>query len=141
MPGKIKAVLQRYWEIIIYLAFGILVTAANFAVYLPLHNLLGLSATVSNCAAWVAAVVVAFLTNKPFVFKSHDWSLKTVIREFSRFVMFRIGSGIAETAVLLLTVDILTWNGNLMKLLTSIAVVVANYVGSKLLVFKAKNEK
>ena len=138
MLAKLKDLLQRYREIIIYIVFGIVVTLVNFAVYLPLHNLAGLSAAVSNCIAWVVAVLVAFLTNKPFVFKSHDWSWKTVTREFYKFVIFRIGSGMAETAVLLITVDILSWNGNLMKFLTGIAVVIANYLGSKLLVFKRK---
>lgn len=139
MLKKTKAFLRRHWEIVIYLAFGVLVTIANFAVYLPLHNWMGLSATTSNIVAWVAAVLVAFLTNKPFVFKSHDWSPKTVAFEFSKFVMFRIGSGLTETAVLLITVDLLRWDGNIMKILTSVFVVVANYIGSKWLVFKAKN--
>ena len=138
MYNRLKTVWQQYRHIVIYLVFGAVVTITNFAVYLPLHNWLHLSATVSNCLAWVAAVLVAFLTNKPFVFQSHDWSWKTVTAEFSKFVSFRLVSGVAETLILLLTVDMLGWNGNLMKIITSVFVVVANYVGSKWLVFKGK---
>ena len=138
MYNRLKTVWQQYRHIVIYLVFGAVVTITNFAVYLPLHNWLHLSATVSNCLAWVAAVLVAFVTNKPFVFQSHDWSWKTVTAEFSKFVSFRLVSGIAETLILLLTVDMLGWNGNLMKIITSVFVVVANYVGSKWLVFKGK---
>ena len=76
------------------------------------------------------------LTNKPFVFKSHDWSAKTVLPELARFLGCRIGSGVAETLLLLLTVDILGWNGNVWKLITSVLVVLLNYAGSKLFVFK-----
>ena len=90
--------------------------------------------------AWVFAVAFAYLTNKPFVFKSYDWSAKTVVPELTKFVGCRIGSGVVETVLLLLCVDWLNWNGNLMKILTSILVVIVNYVASKLIVFRKKGE-
>lgn len=136
MVEKIKTLVQKHWDIISYLFFGGLTTVVNYLVYLPCYNWLGLSATVSNVIAWVAAVAFAYLTNKPFVFRSYDWSWKTVGPELVKFVGCRVGSGLLETAVLFLTVDCLHWNGNVMKLILSVAVVTLNYVGSKLLVFK-----
>ena len=133
---KLKALMVRYRDVIVYLAFGVLTTAVNYIVYLPCYNVLGLSGSVSNAIAWVGAVAFAYLTNKPFVFRSHDWSAKTVIPELTKFVGCRVGSGVLETAIIFLTVDWLGWNGNVMKLLTSVLVVVLNYIGSKLLVFK-----
>ena len=134
--NPIKAFLQKYWDVITYLVFGVLTTAVNYVIYLPIYNLLGLSAAASNAIAWVGAVAFAFLTNKPFVFKSHDWSWQVVLPELSKFVSCRVASGVAETVILLLTVDMLGWNGNLWKLLTSVLVVVANYFASKFLVFR-----
>ena len=61
---------------------------------------------------------------------------KTVIPELTKFVSCRITSGVLETIILLITVDILGWNGNLWKLATQVMVVVLNYVFSKLIVFK-----
>lgn len=136
MYQKMRSLLVRHWDIISYLVFGVLTTVVNYLVYLPCYNLLGLSAAVSNVIAWAVAVLFAYVTNKPFVFRSHDWSLQTVIPEFAKFVGCRVASGGAETLILLLTVDILGWNGNLWKLLVSVLVVIANYFGSKLLVFK-----
>ena len=133
---KMKTLMARYRDVIVYLVFGVLTTAVNYIVYLPCYNVLGLSGSASNAIAWVGAVVFAYLTNKPFVFQSHDWSAKTVIPELTKFVGCRIGSGVLETAIIFLTVDWLGWNGNVMKLLTSVLVVVLNYIGSKLLVFK-----
>lgn len=133
---KLKALMVRYRDVIVYLAFGVLTTAVNYIVYLPCYNVLGLSGSASNAIAWVGAVAFAYLTNKPFVFQSHDWSAKTVIPELTKFVGCRVGSGVLETAIIFLTVDWLGWNGNVMKLLTSVLVVVLNYIGSKLLVFK-----
>ena len=136
MMLKIRALVEKHWDIVSYLFFGVLTTAVNYLVYLPIYNLLGASAAVSNAVAWVAAVAFAFLTNKPFVFKSHDWSAKTVLPELSKFVGCRVASGVMETLILLLTVDILGWNGNVWKIITSVLVVILNYVASKLLVFR-----
>ena len=133
---KLKALLARYRDVIVYLVFGVLTTVVNYIVYLPCYNVLGLSGSVSNAIAWVGAVAFAYVTNKPFVFRSHDWSAKTVLPELTKFVGCRVGSGVLETAIIFLTVDWLGWNGNVMKLLTSVLVVVLNYIGSKLLVFK-----
>lgn len=136
MLQKIRALVEKHWDIVTYLIFGVLTTVVNYLVYLPIYNLLGASAAVSNAIAWVAAVAFAFLTNKPFVFKSHDWSAKTVLPELSKFVGCRVASGVLETLILLLAVDILGWNGNIWKIITSVLVVILNYVASKLLVFR-----
>ena len=132
--------IRKYWDIISYLFFGVLTTLVNYFIYFPLYNWLRLSATLSNLIAWIFAVAFAYLTNKPFVFKSRDWSKETVIPELTKFVGCRLGSGALETAIIWLTVDMLQWNGNLMKIFISVLVVALNYVGSKWLVF-AKKEK
>lgn len=136
MFQKLKALLIRHYDLLAYLFFGVLTTAVNYAVYLPCYNWWGLSAGISNVIAWVAAVAFAFLTNKPFVFKSHDWSPKVLIPELVGFLGCRVGSGVLETALVSVTVDWLGWNGNWMKLFTSVLVVILNYIGSKLLVFR-----
>ena len=135
MIQKLRGLVVKYWDIVSYLFFGVLTTAVNYIVYLPVYNLLGLSAAVSNVIAWCFAVAFAYLTNKPFVFTSHDWSAKTVIPELTKFVSCRIASGAAETILLLITVEILGWHGNVWKLITSVLVVVLNYLFSKLIVF------
>ena len=131
-----KKLIQKYGDILSYLFFGGLTTIVNYLVYLPCLNWLHWSAGVSNVAAWVVAVAFAFLTNKPFVFKSHDWSAKVLWPELTKFVGCRVASGVIETLILILTVDLMHWDGNLMKLITQIMVVILNYIGSKLLVFR-----
>ncbi len=133
-----KDFLKRHADVLTYLFFGGLTTVVNYLVYLPCYNLFHLSGAASNGIAWAVAVVFAFLTNKPFVFKSHDWSRNVVLPELAKFVGCRLGSGLMETAIIFITVDLLTWSGNWMKLITSILVVILNYFGSKLLVFRKK---
>lgn len=138
MVKKLLQLVKDHWDVVSYLFFGVLTTLVNYAVYLPLYNWADLSATASNAIAWVVAVAFAFLTNKPFVFGSRDWSAKVLWPELTKFVGCRIGSGLAETAIIFVTVDLLAWNGNLWKLLTSVLVVILNYIASKLFVFKNK---
>lgn len=134
--NRIWNLIRKYEDILSYLFFGVLTTVVNYVVYLPCYNMLQLSASVSNVIAWAIAVAFAYLTNKPFVFKSHDWSAKTVVPELTKFVGSRVASGALETGIIFVTVDLLAWNGNVMKLVTSVLVVIINYVASKLLVFR-----
>lgn len=139
--SKIRALICKHYDVLAYLFFGVLTTVVNYVIYLPCYNILGLSGARSNVIAWVAAVAFAYLTNKPFVFRSHDWSAGTVIPELTKFVGSRIASGALETGIIFVTVDCLLWNGNLMKLMTSVFVVILNYIASKLLVFRKKEER
>ena len=136
MVEKLKFYVKKYWDVLIYLVFGVLTTVVNYLIYIPCYDYFGLSAALSNVLAWVAAVAFAYVTNKPLVFHSHDWSAQTVLPELSKFVSCRVASGVLETGILLIAVDLLGWNGLVWKLVTSVLVVVLNYVGSKLLVFR-----
>ena len=138
MIEKLRSLIEKYWDVLSYLFFGVLTTVVNYLIYLPVYNFCGLSAALSNVIAWVGAVIFAFLTNKPFVFRSHDWSAKTVVPELTKFVSCRIASGVLETVILFLAVDCMNWNGNIWKLVTQVLVIIINYVGSKLLVFRKK---
>lgn len=136
----IRKLITRYWDVVIYLLFGALTTLVNFLVYFPLYNWLRWSAFASNAIAWAVAVFFAFVTNKPFVFKSNDWSMHTLLPEISKFIGCRVGSGFLETAMIFLLVDVLLWNGNIIKIAVSVIVVILNYIGSKWVVFR-KNDK
>ena len=135
MYEKLKALYEKHRATGIYLVFGVLTTVVNYAVYLPLYNFMHLPASVCNGIAWVIAVAFAYVTNKLFVFESKSWD-SGVLGELLRFVGSRVASGAVETVSLLLTVDILGWNGNVMKLLLAVFVIVFNYVLSKFFVFK-----
>ena len=138
MMGRIRELLVKHWEVLSYLFFGVLTTAVNYVVFAIAAQVFSDSATVCNVIAWVVAVAFAYLTNKPFVFRSHDWSAKTVVPELGKFLSCRIGSGVMETVIILVSVDILGGNKYLWKLLTNVLVVIVNYIGSKLLVFRKK---
>ena len=129
---------QKTREIIVYLVFGILTTAVNWIVYFPLYYQFHLTGALSTTIAWGVAALFAFLTNKPFVFQSHDWSLSVCAPEFLKFISGRLLSGFLEIAFIKVTVDHLGWNAALWKLIVSIIIVVLNYIFSKLFAFRTK---
>lgn len=137
---KIRDLINKHHDIIVYLIFGVLTTIVNFLVYVPLYHYLNVVAALANILAWVVAVAFAFVTNKPFVFKSHDWSSHVVIPELVKFIGSRVFSGLLETAILAITVDMLQWNALIMKIITAVLVVILNYVASRWIVFARKRD-
>ena len=129
---------KSFFELVRYGVIGVCTTLVNFVIFYLLDTVLGLDANVANVISVVSAVIFAYVTNKPFVFESHNWTWKVVAPEFAKFVGTRVASWLVETGILFLTVDVLHWNGIVWKLVTSVLVVVLNYVGSKLLVFRGK---
>ncbi|MBO5954325.1 MAG: GtrA family protein [Oscillospiraceae bacterium] len=135
MLERIRSFFHGHRDLGPYLLFGSLTTVINYGIYLPLYNSFGVTATASNLIAWAVSVMFAFWTNKSIVYRSRDWHGRTVVRQMVRFFGCRAGTGLAETALLFLSVDLLSLNGNLMKLLVSLFVVCINYVMGRTLVF------
>lgn len=135
---KLLILLKKYRGMISYLFFGALTTLVNVVCYHVLYNVLGIGNDPSTVIAWMAAVVFAFLTNKPFVFESHDWSWSVLWPEVRSFLSCRIGTGVLEFVLMHILVVRLGLNGLVMKLLVNILVIILNYVGSKFLVFRKK---
>ena len=133
---KIIAFLKKQKSLILYAVFGILTTLVNFLVYFPLYNFVGFAAALSNAIAWFIAVLFSFFTNKPFVFGSNDWSVKNTFRELAEFMGCRLITGVLETLLLYVLVDVWLFNGSLWKIIISVLVVILNYIFSRLIVFK-----
>ncbi len=140
MISWIRQMLIKHRELISYLFFGVLTTAVNWAVYYPLVNVADWPAASSKALAWVIAVLFAFLTNKPFVYRSLDWSFRTAFPEFVKFIGCRIGSGLLEIFFIFFTVDLIHWDKNIMNIVVSVFVVLINYVGGKILFHTKKHQ-
>ena len=130
-----KELYMKYKTIVTYLLYGVLTTVVSVASYFVCYDVLGISNVYSTMVSWFLAVVFAFVTNKLFVFDSKKWG-KNAIRETGEFILCRIGTGILELALMYLTVDLLLFDGTLMKIMTNVIIVILNYVLSKLFIFK-----
>ncbi len=132
----IKELLITYKSIIAYLVLGVCTTVVNVVTYFLCYELANIPNVISTIIAWVAAVTFAFLTNKPLVFESKDWSWGVVYPELLKFYGCRIATGIIEVVGMFVLVDLFLFNGTVMKLLINILVIILNYIFSKLIVFK-----
>lgn len=129
-----------------YGIFGVLTTLINWIVYSLLLKGLGLPLMVGNVLSWVAAVLFAYVTNKLWVFESKSWKPELVWKEIVLFFGARIVTGIFEFVMVPLLVAlgvnqaIFGVEGLMAKVIVTIAVIILNYVFSKLLVFRKNAE-
>ena len=135
MTGFIGRLVNR--ETILYLVFGVLTTLVDWLVY-PVMRHFGHTVAVSQSAAWAAAVLFAFVTNKSLVFQSYSIRPSVVIREFISFAACRAFSGALTVAGMVVLVDFLHANEWLSKALVSAVSLVLNYVFSKWFIFRKK---
>ena len=147
---KIKKILNR--ETVLYIIFGVATTAVNYVVFYLLYNVLWNQrrSLAANAAAFVAAVIFAFVVNKLFVFESKSWCMDTLKREIPSFLAARIGSFGIEEAGLFLCEKVLKLGGviaitlggvaldwiTVVKVALAFVVVALNYVFCKLFIFK-----
>ena len=120
-------------ELLFYIIFGILTTLVNIAVYLFFTKILGVNYLISNVIAWFLSVLFAYVTNRIWVFESVNTN---ILKEITLFFSGRIFSGVVDTLLMFIFIDMLLVNDSISKIIIQIIVVVLNYVFSKLIVFK-----
>ena len=149
---KIKELILKYKELLLYLIFGVLTTIVNIATFWAFSKVLGEELyLINNAIAWVVAVVFAFVTNKLVVFESKSWGSKTAGKEFVEFISARIFTFFIEEGGMWLFVDFLNFNektfnvfsfvitGQIVaKLAVGVIVIILNYFFSKFIIFKKK---
>ena len=120
-------------ELILYIVFGVLTTIVNIVVYFFFTKVCGVNYIISNIIAWFLSVLFAYVTNRIWVFESENTNL---IKEAVLFFGGRLFSGVLDTGLMILFIDILTIGDLISKVVVQIIVVIVNYVFSKWIVFK-----
>lgn len=121
------------WEIVLYVIFGVLTTLINVLAYSLFYYLLKLPNTASTVVAWVLSVAFAYITNRIWVFESEN---ENTIRETLNFFLCRTATGILDLVIMYMGVDILLFEGTVIKIFSNIIVIILNYLASKLFIFK-----
>lgn len=139
---KIFKLYKKYKEIINYLIFGILTTIVNLIIkYILLFTILNpanaFELQIAIIISWIAGVLFAYFTNRKFVFESKN---ENKLKEFISFVVARISTLLLEMFIMWFFVTLLKLNSDLyvviFTLVAQVAVVIGNYIFSKLFVFK-----
>lgn len=139
MIEKIKKLWIKYEEIIAYLIVGGLTTVVSWgakflANFLLFDNTLyptGGQNLVLSIINWTAGVIFAYFTNRKYVFKSHE----PMMKEIPKFVLSRVSTLILDTVVMQV-LGAAGVNVLVATLISSVLVIIGNYVFSKLFVFK-----
>ncbi len=122
-------------EIVWYIFFGVLTTLVNIISFYLLDKT-GMNVYLNNFIAWFLSVLFAFFTNKIFVFASKSMDKKVIIKEIISFFFFRILSLGIDMAGMYICISIINLGKMLSKVLMNIIVIIANYIFSKIFVFK-----
>ena len=127
--------IKPHIDIVAYVFWGVVTTVVNLAVYHLCFNVLHFEYYSSSVISWIAAVAVAYLTNRKWVFHSKAHGAKEIFLEIVKFVASRLATLVMEMVLLFLGRDILHLDENLTKYVATFLVIVLNYVLGKFFVF------
>lgn len=128
-------------EFVLYALFGILTVAANIGTFMGLRHI-GITTGVANAVAWLASVIVAYITNRIWVFRS---TVSHIMREFATFAFYRLMTGILDEVIVVTLVEMTgspaaipdkLWEFAV-KTGSNIIVIILNYVFSKKRIFRS----
>ena len=129
---------EKYGEIVRYLIVGILTTVVSLGTYygcvftfLNPENALQLQ--LANVLSWIIAVTFAYVMSRIYVFQSKQ---ENIPREMVAFYSSRLLTLFMDMAIMFIMVTLCRVNDKLAKLVVQVVVTVANYVFSKILVFR-----
>jgi putative flippase GtrA len=128
-------------ETVRYIVIGGCTTAIDYASFYLLERVLRLDLAFSNIASTALAILFAYVTNKLYVFKCRTSCLSELAAEFFRFIASRLFTMVVEIVGVQLFVDVLGQNSLLGKAEAIVIVIILNYILSKFLVFRKKQDK
>ena len=166
MVKKLKGFYSRHKEIINYFVFGVITTVASLAAWYATIKVgvlffadengepTVLLDAIGSTVQWVVGVIVAFVTNKKFVFVDAERGVWVTVRQLTSFTGSRVLTYFLELFMNIGMIWVFQWLGYRTfeifgfdvtervwaKLITAVVVVVTNYVISKLFVFKRKKK-
>jgi len=124
---------MKYKEALNYIIFGVLTTVVNWIVFQICIEIFSINWSIANVIAWIFSVIFAYVTNRTIVFQS---SSTHVIKELLLFVQFRLVSLLLEMLIMFILIEMISFEPFASKIVTSVVVVIANYIFSKAVIFR-----
>lgn len=148
MISKIKDLVLRCREQLLYLVFGVLTTLVDWLISFLLYGVWNSAIETNvfvihgaNVIAWVSAVLFAFVTNRKWVFRSRQRGALAIFGELFTFAGGRVLTFLLQETLVFVFFDCLGVNKYAVKLIAAVLVVVLNYFISKLLVFRHSKDR
>ncbi len=144
MFEKIKELMIKYRELIVYVIVGFMVTFFCWGVagigklFLDVEGS-SFQNFLNNTRNWIAGVSFAYPLNRKWVFKSTN---PQILKEFLGFASSRLSTWVLDVVIMWLTVNIFHWNYWICKIfISSVLVMIVNYLFSKFLIFRKKKKQ
>lgn len=135
----LKSLWDKYKSIVAYLFWGVVTTVVNLATFQILSSGIHWNYEVATVIAWFVSVLVAYFTNKVWVFGSHYTTISDFITELFRFFFYRALTLVIDIVITFVGISVLGFKDPLgqfiVKVIDNVIVVVANYIFSKWLIF------
>ena len=131
---------NKYREIILYLIFGVLTTLVSLVTYYILVKTFlnpknGFELQMANIISWCISVMFAYFTNRKYVFESHN---DNKIKELFKFVSSRLITLFMDMTIMFIGVIVINFDDKIVKIISQVVIIIANYLFSKLIVFNKK---
>ncbi len=143
LPKPIQNIYYKYEEKWLYLVFGGLTTVISIVTKLLLFVLVPgepkWESTAGVVFSWICAVTFAFFTNKKYVFKNETHSPQEFRKVFVSFYGARLATLAMEEVIFLVCCDFIGMNKTIITFLSQVLIFIANYILSKVFVFKNKD--
>ena len=135
LPGlrRFYGMYAKHKSILLYIFFGGCTTVVSIGTFMLLD--LVMDALLANIGSWILAVSFAYVTNRRWVFDSRVKGT-AVGREMLSFYSGRLLTLGLEEALLLIFVTWLQFDSTVIKIIAQIAVLIGNYLISKLIIFR-----
>lgn len=135
----LKTLWDKYKSIVAYLFWGVVTTIVNLATFQILSSGIHWNYEVATVIAWFVSVLVAYFTNKVWVFGSHYTTVSDFITELFRFFFYRALTLVIDIVITFVGISVLGFKDPLgkfiVKVIDNVIVVLANYIFSKWLIF------
>lgn len=145
LPKSLQDIYYKYEEKWLYLVFGGLTTVISIVTKLLLFGIVpgepAWESTAGVVFSWVCAVTFAFFTNKKYVFKNETNTSAEFWKVFFAFYGARLATLAMEEVIFIICCDLIGMNKTLITFLSQVFIFIANYILSKLFVFKNKDGK
>lgn len=125
-------------EVFKYLVVGGLTTLISMLVfYMCTWTILNASnpfeLQIANIISWICSVTFAYITNRKIVFESKN---KKILKEMISFYSSRLLTLFLDMIIMFIFVTCLSFNCDIMKIISNVLVIIGNYIISKIIIFR-----
>ena len=125
---------------LLYLFFGALTTLVDLVASALCVYVFRIDEMVSTFLAWLLAVAFAYVTNRIWVFLSSAKGVREIFFEVLKFAGGRVGTFLLSEAAVAVFVTWLAFDYMIVRIISSVIVVILNFVLGKWFVFRKSKE-